>query len=253
MAASNFRPSLSLVLAHEGGFVHHPEDPGGATNQGITQRVYDAYRRYRGLKQQSVKHIPPTEVSDIYLKSYWKLIRGDSLPCGLDYAVFDFAVNSGVGRAVRYLQRLVGVDDDGAIGMITLDAIEAAVRVDEEGMIAQYCANRMAFLRSLGTFPTFGLGWTRRVCGYSPGIQEQDTGVIDYATFMARRDQSYKMPSQIGTFAGEVTPSKAVAPLENDSFVVAEPVKTREEVKLSLAEIIKQNDLLAAAIGVEPQ
>jgi lysozyme family protein len=252
MAASNFRPSLSLVLAHEGGFVNHPKDPGGATNQGVTQRVYDAYRRYRGLKPQTVKNITPTEVSDIYLKSYWKLIRGDSLPCGLDYAVFDFAVNSGVSRAVRYLQRLVGVYDDGAIGMITLDAIEAVIRVDEEAVIAQYCANRMAFLCSLNTFPTFGLGWTRRVVGYAPGVQEQDTGVIDYATFMARRDESYKMPSQIGNFEGEIVNGKAVAPLEPETFVVAEPVSTKEQVKLSLAEIIKQNDLLAAAIGVEP-
>src|SRR5690349_19262882 len=101
MSASNFRTSLGLVLAHEGGYVNHPKDPGGATNFGVTQKVYDAFRKYHGLKTQSVKLIATSEVSDIYNRNYWKLCRADSLPCGLDYAVFDFDVNSGVSRAVR--------------------------------------------------------------------------------------------------------------------------------------------------------
>src|SRR6476661_8579982 len=129
MAASNFRPNLSLVLAHEGGYVNHPKDPGGATNQGVTQKVYDAYRAYHGHKMQSVRDIKDSEVSDIYNKNYWRLIRADSLPCGLDYAVFDFAVNSGVARATKYLQRLVGFtgnDVDGIVGMVTVAAAEKA-------------------------------------------------------------------------------------------------------------------------------
>lgn len=252
MAASNFRNSLALVLAHEGGFVNHPADPGGATNFGVTQKVYDAYRRYHGLKLQSVRHIASSEVSDIYNKNYWRLVRGDSLPFGLDYAVFDFAVNSGVGRAVRYLQRAVGVEDDSVIGMLTLAAIEEKIKANEEALIAQYCANRMTFLQSLGTFKTFGKGWTRRVIGYIPGVQEKDSGVIDYATMMARRDTTYSLPTSIGVKPGEVVPAKATAPLVVETFVEAAPVSTvveaRAEVGRSLADLAADNDRLAEQI-----
>lgn len=242
MSASNYKPSLALVLAHEGGFVNHPKDPGGATNQGVTQKVYDAYRKVNGLPIQSVKFITSTEVAEIYQKQYWRLVRGDSLPSGLDYAVFDFGVNSGVSRAVRYLQRLVGVEDDGIIGNATLGAVYEAARKDEEKLIVEYCANRLAFLKSLGTFPTFGKGWTRRVIGYKAGIQKTDSGVIDYAIFMARDDATYIMPSQIGNLADEV-PGKAIAPLEvKDVF----PVATAED----FAAIAAVNDDLAMKIAL---
>ena len=254
MAASNFKPSLSLVLAHEGGFVNHPKDPGGATNKGVTQAVYDAYRRYHGLKVQSVRHITPAEVAEIYAKNYWRLVRGDSLPCGFDYAVFDFAVNSGVSRATKYMQKLVGVEPDGVIGVITLAAVEAYARRDEEKLIAQYCANRVLFLRSLSTFPTFGKGWMRRVVGYTPGVQQSDTGVVDYATFMARRDNTYQMPKEIGSLPGEV-PGKALTPpapplagaIENAAELIVEapPVKNAEDLKFLLPI---ENDRLAGII-----
>ncbi len=244
MAASNFRRSLSLVLAHEGGYVNHPRDPGGATNNGVTQAVYDAFRKYHNLKTQSVKEILSSEVSEIYAKNYWKLVRGDSLPCGLDYAVFDFAVNSGVSRAVRYLQRLVGVADDGALGMISLAAIEAATKADEEKLIVQYCANRMAFLKSLGTFDTFGKGWTRRVVGSLPGVQETDSGVVDYAVTMARRDNVIQLPTSIGTRQGEAA-GKATAPLKSATFVEAPGVSSLVE----LQHLAANNDILAARIA----
>lgn len=251
MAASNFRPSLSLVLAHEGGYVNHPRDPGGATNFGVTQAVYDAFRSYHGLKTKSVKDILSSEVSEIYNKNYWRLCRADSLPCGLDYAVFDFAVNSGVSRAVRYLQRLVGVKDDAVIGMITIAAIESKSKTpaDVEKLIAQYCANRMIFLRSLGTFPTFGKGWTRRVIGYRAGAQADDNGVIDYATGMVHRVEAHITPVAIGSYPDEVVPNKAEAPDVIDSYVVAPVVNTTVEAKLMLKDLMADNDKLAAIIG----
>jgi lysozyme family protein len=245
MAASNFKPSLSLALAHEGGFSNHPADPGGATNQGITQRVYDAYRLYNGLKVQSVRDIKFSEVTDIYNKNYWKLVRGDSLPCGLDYCVFDFGVNSGVNRAIKYLQILVGTNPDGVLGLITLNAVEAQARENIEAMIAQYCANRMAFLRSLPTFKTFGLGWTRRVVGYQAGVQSEDSGVVDYATFMARRHNTYIMPTQIGSKPNEEV-GRAVADDTPETYVTGPITKTSAELKGSLPEI---NDQLAAMIA----
>lgn len=241
MAASNFRPSLSLVLAHEGGFVNHPKDPGGATNQGITQKVYDAFRDYMRLGRQSVKHIANSEVSEIYNKQYWRTIKGDSLPCGLDYAVFDFGVNSGIYRAIKYLQRWVGFtgdDVDGILGMVTLAAVDAKFQQNEEAAVAQYCANRMIFLRSLSTFSVFGKGWTRRVIGYHPGVQREDNGVIDYATFMVKDMQGYPLPTQVDV-------PKPVAPDTPDSYIEAPPVYTIDDVRRLMAD----NDKLAAIIA----
>lgn len=240
MTASLYRPALSLVLAHEGGYVNHPTDPGGPTNKGVTQRVYDAYRRVHGQPMQSVKLITPLEVEDIYKQQYWKLCRGDSLPAGLDYAVFDFAVNSGVSRALRYLQRLVGVTDDAVIGQATLAAVYEAAEVNEEALIIGYCANRLQFLKGLGTFPTFGKGWTRRVVGSIPGVQEKDTGVVDAGVMMARNDTTYRLPSAIGTKPDEV-PAKAIAPeADRDVFPLATPA--------TLAELTQDNDMLASII-----
>jgi len=151
---------LSLVLVHEGGYVNHPSDPGGATNKGVTQAVYDTYRRRQGKPTQSVKHITAAELVAIYRRDYWDKIKGDDLPAGLDYAVFDFAVNSGITRAAQYLQRLVGVKDDGKIGPKTLEAVSMH---DRKQLINRLCDKRLSFLRGLGTFSVFGKGWTRRV------------------------------------------------------------------------------------------
>lgn len=155
---TNFERCLELVLVHEGGFVNHPKDPGGATNFGVTQKVYDAYRKTRARPYQSVKFITADETKAIYKFQYWDRIQGDMLPRGLDYAVFDFAVNSGVGRASKYLQACIGAKQDGVIGAMTISAIGKPANV-----INALCDRRMSFLRNLGTFLTFGKGWTRRV------------------------------------------------------------------------------------------
>lgn len=158
----NFRKSLALVLQHEGGYVNHPMDKGGPTNKGVTQRTYDAYRRARNAGSRSVKFITDDEVGDIYRSRYWDVVRGDDLPWGVDYVTFDFAVNSGPSRAAQFLQRAVGTDDDGAIGPITLAAVE---KRDPIGLINQVLDARMAWLRGLWNWGTFGRGWTNRVSG----------------------------------------------------------------------------------------
>lgn len=155
---ANFEKSLALVLEHEGGYVNHPKDPGGATMKGVTQAVYDAYRNMRKRPIQSVKFITDEELRAIYKFQYWDRVHGDFLPKGLDYAVFDFAVNSGVGRASKYLQAVLGVAQDGVIGARTLAAITSPRKT-----INALCDRRMGFLRNLKTFMTFGRGWTRRV------------------------------------------------------------------------------------------
>jgi lysozyme family protein len=155
---SNFEEALRLVLEHEGGFVNDPHDRGGATNKGVTQKVYDAYRQTRARPLQSVKFITADETRAIYKFQYWDRVQGDFLPRGLDYAMFDYAVNSGVGRAAKHLQGVIGVPADGVIGAVTLSAIKSPVAT-----INALCDRRVSFLRNLDTFWRFGKGWTRRV------------------------------------------------------------------------------------------
>lgn len=156
----SFEPSLGAVLIHEGGFVCNPHDPGGATNQGVTQAVYDNWRSSRGLPTRTVREIERAEVETIYRDLYWNRVRGDDLPAGVDYAVFDFAFNSGVSRAARFLQQAVGAVPDGAIGPVTLALVKAQPVVP---LIDSLCDLRLNFLQSLHTFRFFGRGWTRRV------------------------------------------------------------------------------------------
>lgn len=159
---ANYEASLDAVLKHEGGYVNHPKDPGGATNKGVTQAVYDGYRKRNGLRTLSVKSIADHEVGTIYKTQYWDAVRGDDLPSGIDYCTFDFAVNSGPGRSVRFLQEILGVMPDGLVGNITLAAAKDA---DSKDAINRVCDKRMAFLKGLPTWGTFGKGWTSRVAG----------------------------------------------------------------------------------------
>lgn len=158
-----FSRSLSKVLVHEGGYVNHPQDPGGATNRGVTQRVYDDYRRAAGLPSKTVRDISAPEVENIYRGKYWNLIKGDRLPAGVSYVVFDGAVNSGVAQSAKWLQRALGIAADGVIGPATLEAV--ANTTDLSALIDRILDRRMAFLKALKTFKTFGKGWTRRVDG----------------------------------------------------------------------------------------
>lgn len=199
-----FDKALALVLAHEGGFSDHPRDPGGATNRGVTQRTYDAWRRRYALPPRPVRQITDDELKAIYRRQYWDPVQADDLPAGLDYAVFDYAVHSGPSRAVKDLQRVVGVRADGIVGSQTLAAVHQAAEDDELAVIAQLCDRRMAFMRGLKTWHVFGKGWTRRVIGNEPGAQDGDIGVIDYATMIALGDATYGLPKAIGSRPGEV-------------------------------------------------
>lgn len=156
----NFDDALARVLVHEGGYVNDPRDPGGATNKGVTQAVYDDWRRSHGLSPRTVRLLGEAELEAIYEGRYWDAIRGDDLPAGVDYAVFDLAVNSGVNRAARFLQRAVGVTEDGKIGPVTLAAVRGTPPLL---LVREICKQRLAFLRSLSTFDRFGKGWSRRV------------------------------------------------------------------------------------------
>jgi lysozyme family protein len=159
MAASSYDAALARLLAHEGGYTNHPSDPGGPTNFGIT---INDYRRYvkPGATAADVRAMPIADAKAIYKAHYWDAMRCDELPAGLDYAVFDYGVNSGIGRAVKVLQRLVGA----AVDARMTDALLVLVaRRDAADLIGRLCDERLAFLKHLKTWPVFGSGWSRRV------------------------------------------------------------------------------------------
>ena len=158
---AEFKKALPAVLVHEGGYVNHPRDPGGPTNRGVTQRVYDAWRSNRELDTRSVKEIEQAEVEAIYRAGYWDRVHGDAMPAGVGYVLFDYAVNSGPSRAIKAMQAALGVPVDGTIGQMTINAVDTYG--DHDALIAEIGAKRMAFLRKLSTFDAFGKGWTRRV------------------------------------------------------------------------------------------
>ncbi len=152
---------LPITLAHEGGKVDHPNDPGGRTNKGITQRTFDNFRSRLGKSNADVYDITDGEAAEIYRRSYWNKVRGDDLPPGADLAAFDGAVNSGPSRGAKWLQGALGVVRDGKVGDITVKAANDAA--DQVSIVVAMCALRMGFLTRLRHWPTFKRGWTRRV------------------------------------------------------------------------------------------
>lgn len=161
MAASSspFEQALALVLRHEGGFVRHPRDSGGATNFGITLQTLSRVRGYAASVDE-IRHLTLEEATAIYRHFYWDAVRADELPRGLDLALFDLAVNSGPERAITLLQKVLGVAADGLIGPVT---IEAARNSDVIDAIRRLTHERLGFLSRLANWPVFGRGWRRRV------------------------------------------------------------------------------------------
>lgn len=215
MAKDGLKVALPFTLGFEGGFSNHPDDPGGPTMKGVTQANYDAFRIRKGLPTRSVKLITNAELQEIYNTKYYQVIKGDELPPGLDFAVFDFAVNSGPTQAAKELQRVLGVSVDGQIGDQTIKAANDAADADEEKLIADYCARRLAFMKKLKNWKSFKTGWTRRVIGLEDGAQPNDVGVIDIATAIARKDITFPVkkaliPDPIGTKPGETVSAKAL-------------------------------------------
>lgn len=155
----NFEKAFRAVLKHEGGFVNHPDDPGGMTNLGVTRTVWQNWNG-RKVSEQEMRALTPQDVEPLYRGRFWNPIRGDELPSGVDYAVFDAAVNSGTVRAIKWLQQAVGIEPDGKFGPRTMAAV-AEKEPDE--IVEEVCARRMAFLQRLPIWKVFGRGWRNRV------------------------------------------------------------------------------------------
>ncbi|MER9306594.1 glycosyl hydrolase 108 family protein [Mesorhizobium sp. M0496] len=155
----NFARALALVLKSEGLWSDNPADPGGATMKGVTLANFRRYVK-AGATKADLRKISDDQVATVFRRFYWDAVLGAELSDGVDHAVFDFAVNSGPGRAAKYLQAAVGVAQDGRIGPATL----AAVKAKPAGVVIDaLCDARLAFLKRLPTWTTFGRGWSDRV------------------------------------------------------------------------------------------
>jgi len=157
---ANFARALALVLRFEGGWTNNPKDPGGATMEGVTQRVYSAFLRGKGRPIGSVRYIRNADLLEIYRRQYADAVHFDELPAGVDLVTLDYGVNSGPGKAIPALQAAAGVKADGHFGMVSLAAVRARPAAD---IINKICDGRLSFMHRLKTWQFFGKGWASRV------------------------------------------------------------------------------------------
>jgi len=163
VAANNFQKCLTVILQQEGGFVNNPKDPGGMTNLGVTKTTWEAYVGHT-VDEATMRSLTPLMVAPLYQKNFWNKLNCEALPAGLDLCVFDFAVNAGPNRPVKFLQQMVGVAQDGILGPKTLATINSYVQTHGTvGTVHDFQNLRRAFYRSLPTFVTFGETWLRRL------------------------------------------------------------------------------------------
>ena len=201
MARATLPAALKLVFGDEGGYSNVKTDKGGPTKYGITHKTLAAHRGVPAVSAEQVRAMSLAEATAVYERSYWAQSGGDLLPVGLDYAAFDFGVNSGPARAVKALQKAVGMRQDGVVGEQTLDAVRKYPG-GVSAVIRAYCDERMRFLRSLGGaqgFAANGRGWTIRVTGKDPkGQWAAKPGVLGHALKLASDAGAVVTPSDTG-------------------------------------------------------
>ena len=148
---SEFKDAFEILIGHEGGHVDHPDDPGGETKFGISKRAYPEIN-IAGLTVDGAKAI--------YKKDYWDCVRADELPTPLRFLLFDGAVNAGVAQSIKWLQRAVGVRDDGVIGPVTMVAIKS---IGSHKIASNFLGQRLKHMTDLKQWDQFGRGWSRRI------------------------------------------------------------------------------------------
>lgn len=236
MTARNFAACMRRVLVFEGGKVDHPKDPGGRTNQGVIQRVYDGWRERNGLSQRDVYLLAADERDAIYREGYWNQVRGNELPAGIDIVVFDGAVNSGPQQSIKWLQRALGVRRiDGVVGPATLAAIDA--HMDHDQLVKAICDRRLAFLQALKTWPTFGRGWSSRVSQVRKIGQAWATGSVGPVPAFAEGGQA-KAPIEDAKPLPSKAPADAAVGAGTASGGVAGTLQTAKESLEPLAGTI---------------
>ena len=161
MVKQTYDKAITEVFEWEGGYTNDAADPGGPTNWGIT--IFDARMYWKpDATAADVRAMPKSVASEIYVKHYADPVKYDLLPAGVDYAVLDYGINSGISRAAKVLQRISGAPVDGKIGLATVAAARA---MDPADLVRRICDERLSFLQNLRTWPVFGKGWGRRVAG----------------------------------------------------------------------------------------
>jgi len=234
MAAESYDAALTRLLRDEGGYTDHPSDPGGPTNFGIT--LADARRYWKGnATADDVRALPQSVARKIYREHYWNALRCDELPAGVDYAVFDYGVNSGIGRAGKVLRRVLTLSDRASA--VSDDVIAAARAAAARDVVTGICTERLAFLKSLKTFPVFGRGWTARV-----------SGVRAAALAMAER-------RAVASVSGDAVPGKAVVPIpvpagtaSAGAVIAAGATSAAITARLHVALVIAASAALAAIV-----
>jgi lysozyme family protein len=147
----NFDKCFEKLISHEGGYVNNSKDPGGETKFGISKRSYP---------HLDIASLTLSDVRALYKRDFWDRAQCDRLPPSIAFDVFDCAVNSGIGQSIRFLQRAVGVADDGSVGPLTIAAVG---RLEPEAVQARFNGHRLDFMTRLSTWPVFGAGWARRI------------------------------------------------------------------------------------------
>lgn len=150
-----FEEAFDRLMAHEGGYVNHPNDPGGETRWGVTKNVARAYG-YEG----DMRSFPKEKAREIAYRDYWLACGADKYDASIGYQVFDAAYNHGIKNAVRFLQRAAGAQDDGIIGPLTIAAVN---KKSVPEILMGFNAQRLQFYTGLSTWSAFGKGWARRI------------------------------------------------------------------------------------------
>jgi lysozyme family protein len=202
MAASTYDEALRRLLVHEGGYTNHPSDPGGPTNFGIT--IYD-YRKYvkPNATAADVRAMKLDEAKSIYRTKYWAAQRCDDLPAGVDGSVFDYGVNSGIGRSGKVLRRVVGLPDHTSV--VTDEVLNAVAKRDAKAVILAINDERLRFLKSLKTWSVFGTGWSRRVAE----VRALSLHLADHP-IAAQAPTPRPVPTEAAPAKGVVPPPKAI-------------------------------------------
>jgi lysozyme family protein len=235
MAAPSFPQALALTLNFEGGYSDHPLDPGGATQMGITRATLARYRG-RPVSKAEVMALSRAEAAGIYRALFWDVIRGDELPAGVDAALFDYAVNSGPTRAIRHLQRVLHVREDGQPGPVTLHALAGA---DAGSVIQGLCDLRLGFVMGLRTWAVFGKGWGRRV----KAIREASLALASAAP---RPSAPMRMPS-----SNSARPSVDGSPAIHGSMIPPTPsVSPKENRMTDTKSILTSRTIWANLVGL---
>jgi lysozyme family protein len=148
-----FDEAFKLLIGHEGDLSNDPNDPGGLTRYGVSQRSYP---------NVDIKSLTLDEAKSIYKRDYWNALQMEHLPEAIRFDLFDMAVNSGVSQAVKTLQRAVGAGEDGKLGPVTIAAMR---ELSDHQVTARFLGARLMFMTNLMTWQHFGKGWARRVAG----------------------------------------------------------------------------------------